>query len=119
MAPPRPSSAPCSVSCNVQWTLVSDPLSQPMSARLLAGFLHSHFQDNLCTVSHDYEYAELSFANLGVREQVRVLVERGCSASRSGWSVQLQTSYRQFWPPYTSRGKGCSADRTTSSVLAA
>ena len=63
------------VSCNVQWTPVSDPPSQPMCARVLAGFLRSHFHDNLCTLLDEYVRAEVSFANLGVREEARALVE--------------------------------------------
>ena len=42
------------VGCKVQWSPVSDPPSQPMCARVLAGFLHSHFHDNLCTVLDEY-----------------------------------------------------------------
>ena len=56
------------VGCNVQWTPVSDPPSEPMCARVLAGFLHSHFHDNLCIVLDEYIRAEFSFANLFVCE---------------------------------------------------
>ena len=63
------------VSCNVQWTPVSDPLSQPMCARVLAGFLRSHFHDNLCTVLDEYVRAEVSFADPGVGEEARTQVE--------------------------------------------
>ena len=48
-----------------------------MCARVLAGFLRSHFHDNLCTVLDEYVRAEVSFANLGVREEARALVEQG------------------------------------------
>ena len=40
-APPDP--AQFLVGCNVQWTPVSGPPAQPMCARVLAGFLRSHF----------------------------------------------------------------------------
>ena len=54
------------VGCNVQWTPVSNPPSQPMCARVLAGFLQSHFHDNLCTVLVEYGRAKFSLPNLGV-----------------------------------------------------
>ena len=75
------------VSCNVQWTPVSNPPSQNMCARVLGGFLHSHFHDNLCTVLDEYVRVEVSFANLGVRKEARALVEQGGSITRSGWRV--------------------------------
>ena len=72
------------VGCNAQWTPVSDPPSQPMCARVLASFLRSHFHDNLCTVLDEYVRAEVSFANLGVREEARALVEQGGAVTRGG-----------------------------------
>ena len=98
--------------CNVQWTPVSDPPSQPMCARVLAGFLRSHFHDNLSTVVDEYVRAEVSFANLGVREEARALLEQGGTITRGGWRVELQKSYRWPWTPFT-RGKGGSAHRST------
>ena len=67
-----------------------DPPSQPMCARVLASFLRSHFHDNLCIVLDEYVRAEVSFANLGVCEEPRVLVEQGGCVTRSGWRVQWQ-----------------------------
>ena len=66
---------------------MSDPPAQPMCAKVLAGFLRSHFHDNLCTVLDEYVRAEVSFANLGVREEPQALVEQGGSIARSGWRV--------------------------------
>ena len=106
------------VGCNVQWTPVSDPLSQPMCARVLAGFLHSHFHANLCPVLDEYVRAKVSFANLGVREEARALVEQGDAVTQGGWRVQWQKSYRQAWTPYTGGGKGGSTHRSTSSTCA-
>ena len=65
--------------CNVQWTPISDPPSQPMCVRVLTGFLRSHFHDTLCTLVDEYVRAEVSFANLGVREEARALVQQGGS----------------------------------------
>ena len=87
-----------------------------MCARLLAGFLHSHFHDNLCAVLDEYVRAELSFANLGVREEARALVEQGGTVTRGGWRVQWQT-YRQPRTAFT-RGKGGSAQRSAPSTSA-
>ena len=70
--------------------LVSDPPSQPK----LGGFRRSHFHDNLCTLLDEYVRAEVSFANLGVREEARALVEQGGTVTRGGWRVQWQNSYR-------------------------
>ena len=70
--------------CNVQWTPISDPPSQPMCARVLAGFLRSHFHDNLCGVLDEYVRAQVSFANLGVREEARALVEQGGTVTWGG-----------------------------------
>ena len=75
------------VGSNVQWTAVSDPPSQPMCARVLAGFLGSHFHDHRCTVLDEYVRAEVSFANLRVREEARALVEQGGAITRGGWRV--------------------------------
>ena len=72
----------------MQWTAVSDPLAQPMSARLLAGFLRAHFHDNLSSVLDDYVRVDVSFANRGVQEEARAVVEQGGSITRSGWRVQ-------------------------------
>ena len=73
--------------CNVQWTAVSDPPSQPMCSRVLAGFLRSHFHDNLCAVLDEYVRVEVSFANLGVCKEARALVEQGGTVTRGGWRV--------------------------------
>ena len=81
-------SAQFPVGCNVQWTPVCDPPSQPMRARVQACFLRSHFYHNLCTVLDEYVRAEVSFANLEVREEARVLVEQGGTITRGGWRVQ-------------------------------
>ena len=99
------------VGCNVQWTAVSDPPAPPMCARVLAGFLRSDFHDNLCTVLDEYVWAEVSFANLGVREEAQALVEQGGTVTRGGWRVQWQKSRRQPRTPFT-RGKGGSAHRS-------
>ena len=40
-----------------------------MCARVLTGFLRSDLHDNLCTVLDEYVRAEVSFANLGIREE--------------------------------------------------
>ena len=53
----------------MQWTPVSDPPAEPMCATILAGFLHSHFHDNLCTVLDEYVRVEVSFANRRVPEE--------------------------------------------------
>ena len=106
------------VSCNVEWTEVSDPPSQPMCARALAGFLRSHFHDNLCTVLDEYVWTEVSFANLGVHEEARALVEQAGSVTRGGWRVQWQISYQQPWTPYTGRGKVGSAHQAASGTPA-
>ena len=103
-------------SCNVQWTPLSDPPSQPMCARVLAGFLCSHFHDNLCTVLDEYVRAEVSFANLGVRQEARALVEQGGTVTWGGWRVQGQKSYRQLWTLNTSPGKGGSTHRSAPGV---
>ena len=105
------------VGYNVQWTAVSNPPSQPMCARVLAGFLRSHFHDNLCTVLDEYVRAEVSFANPGVREEARALVEQGGTVTRGGCRVQWQKSYRQTWAPFT-RGKGGSAQRSAPGTSA-
>ena len=65
------------VGCNVQWTLVSDPPAQPMCARVLAVFLCSHFQDNLCTMLDEYVRVEGSFASLGVRRKLEFWSSKG------------------------------------------
>ena len=85
--------APFPVGCNLQWTAVSDPPSQPMCARVLAGFLRSHFHDNLCTVLDEFVRAEFSFADMGIREEARARVEQGGTVTRGGLRVQWQTSY--------------------------
>ena len=48
---------------------MSDPPPQPKCARVLAGFLSSHFHDNLCTVLDEDVRADVSFANLVVHEE--------------------------------------------------
>ena len=97
------------VSCNVKWIAVSDPWSQPMCAQVLAGFLRSHFQDNLCTVLDKYVRVEVSFAHLKVREEARALVEHGGSITPTGCRVPWQK-----WTPYIDRAKGGTANRTSS-----
>ena len=60
------------VGCNVKWLAVIlrlNPPAQPMCARVLAGFLCTHFYDNLCTVLEEYMWVEISFTNLGVCEE--------------------------------------------------
>ena len=74
------------VGCNVQRTPVYDPLAQPTSAKVLAGFLRSHFHDNLCTVLDEYVGAEVSFPDLGVGEEARAQLEQGGSITRSRWA---------------------------------
>ena len=59
--------------------LFSTPPSEPMCARVLAGFLRSHFHDNFCSVLDEYVRTEVSFANLGVRDEASALVEQGYS----------------------------------------
>ena len=107
-----------SVICNIQWTPVSDPPSQPMCARVLAGFLRSHVRDNLCTVLDEYVRAKVSFANLGVREKAHALGKQGGSVTRGGRIMQWQKSYKQPLTPYTSREKGGSAHRAASGTPA-
>ena len=57
--------------------------------------MHSHFHDNMCTVLDEYVRVEVSFANRGVREKARPLVELGGCIMPSGWRVQWQKSYKQ------------------------
>ena len=106
------------VGYNVQWTAVRDPPSQLMCARALAGFLRSHFRDNLCTVVDEYVRAEVSFANVGVREEAQALVEQRGTVTRGGRRVQWQKSSRQPWTHFT-KGKGGSAHRSAPGASAA
>ena len=93
------------VGCNVQWTPVSDPPSQPMCVRLLAGFLHSHCNDDLCTVLEEYVQAEVSFANLGVRKEARALVEQGGRLMRGGLKSLVAKVLQTALYPFQ-RGEG-------------
>ena len=68
---------------------MSDPPSQPMCARVLAGFLRSHFHVSLCTVPDEPVRVEVSFATLGVREEARGLVEHGGTFTRGGSRVAV------------------------------
>ena len=60
---------------------------------------------------YEYVRAEVSFANLRVRDEARALVEQGGSVTRSGCRVQWQKSYKQPWTPYARRGKGGAGGR--------
>ena len=71
--------------------------------------MHSHFHDDLCTVVDEAVRAELSLANLGVREEAGSLVEQGGSITRSRYRVQWQKSDRHLGMPYTGMGKGAAA----------
>ena len=94
------------VGCNVQGTLASHPPAQPICAKVLAGFVRSDLQDNLCTVLEACVRAQVSFGNLGFRDEARALVEQGGSFTRSGWKVQWQKSYKQPWAPFTAHERG-------------
>ena len=98
----------------MQWTPVPDPPSQLMCAGVLAGFLRFQFHDYLANVLDKYVRAVVSFANLGVREEARALMEQQDFVTRSGWRVQWQKAYMKPWTPCMSRGKGGSAHWTSS-----
>ena len=89
-----------------------------MCARVLAGFLRSHFHDNFCTVLDEYVRAEVSFANLGVHKEAQALVEQGGTVTRGGCRVHWQKSYRRPWTRFT-RGNRGSAHRSAPGAAAA